>query len=129
MASSLTYELIANEVVVQHHEADHGELGQRDLELKALVKDGVVAAMGDGPGAALHAVHWDPVDLHKHVGVHHVPFGPRAPGLGEVLTTDDLEGGRRYRRKEEEVERKELRFEIIVIQHIQHCNSIKKIYL
>ena len=87
-----TYEVVADEVVVQHHEADHGQLGQVDLELKALVEDGVPLVLGHGAGAALGAVGRDAVDLHVDVGLHHVPLGPRAQGPGQVLPADHLEG-------------------------------------
>lgn len=71
-----TYELIAYEIVIQHHKADHDELRQVDLELEALVEDGVVAIVRHRPGAALRAVGGDTVDLYVHVGVHDVSFGP-----------------------------------------------------
>lgn len=93
---TLTYELITYEVIVQHHKANHGELRQVDLELKALVEDRVVPVLGYSPGAVLCAVGWDAVDLHVHVGVHHVPFGLRTPWLGQVLPTDHLQEGSVY---------------------------------
>lgn len=70
-----TYELIPNEVVIQNYKADHGELGQIDLKLKALVKDGVVPVLGHCPSAALCAVNRNTVYFHIHVGVHYIPLG------------------------------------------------------
>lgn len=87
---ALTYELIPNEVVIQNHEANHGELGQVDLELKALIKDGVVPILGHCPSAALCAVDWNTVYFHIHIGVHNIAFGPRTPGLRQVLATYNL---------------------------------------
>lgn len=84
---TLTYELIPNVVVIQNHEANHGELRQVDLKLKALIKDGVVPILGHCPSAALCAVNWNTVYFHIHVGVHHISFGPRTPRLWQVLTT------------------------------------------
>lgn len=88
---SLTNKLISDEVIIQHHKADHGKLGQVNLELKALIEDGIVSILDDSPGAALCAVSWDSMNLHVHIWVHHVTFGPRAFGFGQVLTTDHLE--------------------------------------
>lgn len=96
MTLTPTYELIPYEVIVQHHKANHGELRQVDLELKALIKDGVVPILGDCPGAALCAVSWDAVDLHEYIGVHHIPFGPRTPRLGQVLAANHLAKGSSY---------------------------------
>lgn len=82
----LTNELIPNEVVIQNYKADHGELRQIDLKLKALVKDGVVPVLGHRPSAALCAVDWNSVYFHIHVGVHYIPLGTRTPWLWQVLT-------------------------------------------
>lgn len=71
-----TYELIPNVVVIQNHKANHGELRQVDLELKALIKDGVVPILGHCPSAALFAVNWNTVYFHIDVGVHYISFGP-----------------------------------------------------
>ena len=88
----LTYELVSDEIVIQNHEADHGELGQVDLKLKALVEDGVIPVLSDGPGATLGAVCWDTVDLHIDVGVNDVTFDPGPPRPGQILTANYLEG-------------------------------------
>lgn len=86
----LTYEFIPNEVIVQHHKSNHGELRQVDLELKALIKYWVVPVLCHRPGAALCAVSWDAMDLHIHVRVYNIPFGPRAFWFWKILATDDL---------------------------------------
>ncbi len=85
-----TYELIPYEVVIQHHKANHGELREVDLELKAFVKDGVVPVLRHRPGAPLCAVSRDAVDLNVHIGVHNISFGPRTPRLGQALATYHL---------------------------------------
>lgn len=76
MTLTPTDELIHDEVVIQHHKANHSELWQVDLELEALVEDGVVPVLVDRPGATLRAVSWDAMNLHIHVGVHHITFDP-----------------------------------------------------
>lgn len=83
---TLTNELVPNVVIIQNHEANHGELRQVDLKLKALVKDGVVPVLGHCPSAALCAVNWNTVYFHIHIGVHYISFGPRTPRLWQVLT-------------------------------------------
>lgn len=84
---TLTYELIPNVVVIQNHEANHGELRQVDLKLEALIENGVVPILGHCPSAALCAVNWNTMYFHIHIGVHYISFGPRASRLWQVLTT------------------------------------------
>ncbi|TNN33905.1 hypothetical protein EYF80_055934 [Liparis tanakae] len=87
----LADEFVADEVVVQHHEAHHRELGEVDLKLEALVEQRVVPVLVDRFSPLLGTVGRNAVYFHVHVGVYYVSFGTGAFGFGEVLSADDLD--------------------------------------